>query len=666
MRKIPLVFLAVLCFALGARAQETRLDLLPGHGLGDAPAPETQGFRVSIGGEVWLRVVPVDDDHARLIGKDGVERIVELPPVAPPAFDPPAPPPLVLETPPVFVTGDFSTLYDGLAALLTDAVPAAPAEAWRFSAWLRLITEPGRLGHSHLTVAGRGSRLPDPELDRTVERFLAANPLPPLISGSALCELVVTVSGGARPVLSVWVGKPFAETATSLFSLTGGWLHQEPLGLPAAVLKSQAAAALRQTYETERNAARERLIAVLAENPSWPLFGWWNWDHRQTARLAEREIAAAPAGATAEMLLLGAKALAHGRKFAVAAKWATQAAAGTGDAALAAEARLLALNWSRRLPGAAAGDAPVDDKSIFRWEITAQSPAGSGDSKGALAVNWQRLRLLENEKSPRADRDLLWRGLAGRVAADLAAAVDREPSVVRFSRLQAWLNADEPSGAVILFDAGAELCARGHYPAAADVLRWLLADYPLSVLAPETGLRLLAVLNAAGEKEAARAVARQLAGDLAAESAWSLAVKEQGPVAVPLPVLAGRTKTAAAVREMVLRNVRDGEFAEFSRDRDPRALAAAERAARLLLDTIDNPAQRRADWLIFGRILAVDGKAADAATAYSNVALDETDDPLRLEALRDLAAVLTPDARRVAASLKNDPDWGGWLAGIRQ
>jgi tetratricopeptide (TPR) repeat protein len=272
-----------------------------------------------------------------------------------------------------------------------------------------------------------------------------------------------------------------------------------------------------------------------------------------------------------------------------------------------------------------------------------------------------RLGLLESEKPARADRDLLWRALAGRAATDLAAALERESSPLRFDQLQRWLSDDEPSGAVILFDAGTLLYTAGFYPAAADVFRWLLAEYPLSPVAPEAGLRLFAALDAAGASDLAEAVAWQLAGDLAPGSDWNHAQLDEELTAVPLLPLAGRTKTAAAVREWLLRRLRDGEFFLFSRNQEPPAIAAAERAARLLLDTIENSPHNRADWLALGKILTAAGKTDEAAKAFANVSLDEIEDALRLEALRELAGVVKPDVRRLANALGDDP-WVEWLA----
>ena len=201
MRRTIFLLLVILVFPGFVWGQD-RLDLQPAEG---------EGYRLTIGGQTLFDVFPLDENRARLIDAEGQERVLALPPAAPLRGDiAPFAPPVYGECP-CFAVESFATLLDGLSLLLTDAAQSGDVRDWRFAATVRLTTHPGRIGRYAAEVIERGARLPDETLDALVERFLAAGPLPPLRGGRATVEIVATVAGGARPLLTVWVSHPRGE-----------------------------------------------------------------------------------------------------------------------------------------------------------------------------------------------------------------------------------------------------------------------------------------------------------------------------------------------------------------------------------------------------------------------------------------------------------------------
>ena len=193
------------------------------------------------------------------------------------------------------------------------------------------------------------------------------------------------------------------------------------------------------------------------------------------------------------------------------------------------------------------------------------------------------------------------------------------------------------------------------------MLRALLGRYPTSPFAPEAAWRLVLVELRGGRQRAAAELALTLHELFAPDSEWGRkrgAAGDSAAWAYGLPRTIGG---AARVRERALLLARDFYFDAYRETSDAADLQAAEHAARLALDTVSAPALRRRQWLTLGDILLAGGKFTEARTAYAHVALDERDDELRLKGLRRLGAGLTPQASRVAAALRDDPQVGGLL-----
>jgi hypothetical protein len=651
----PVVLLLAMATLVGA---QERLDLLPGHGLPTLPAPDRSGFRLAVGGQTVLHVAPEGENRARLIETNGAARIVDLPPalalaIARPAASPAGPPPRL-------VSADFSTLYDGVTLLLADPPPAVPL---RWSATLRLTTDAGHVGNSRVALLRRGERPPNAELDRQLERLVAANPLPPLAGGAARLDVVVAATPGLRPMLSVWVSEPYAEDADWLAPLSRGWLMQEPIGWPTAVVDAKSAAPVRAAYAGDWQAAKAELLAQLAAPGGRMLFGNWRFGAASTLAAARQALASAPPGKADRLVFLGAWALARERRFAEAQQWMAQIGAGSRDAALAAEARWLALAWRRRLGGDArlTPRAPANDATRFVWQIRLNGDDGSaaGDWRAAGAA----LRKFGAEPA-RDDADFVQRALVARAASALANAAAELPPLAAAALFAEWTNAETPAADWALFDAGAALLAAGRPTVALEAFRWLLGECPFSPLAPQAAWAAQRAA-AAGDRELAKAAAWRIAADCAPDSDWLTARDEAEEMPEWQSAVALRAPAAAEVRLRALRWLRDAEFADYLTAGGGETLSAAERAARLLLDEAPGPEWRRLDWLALGDILHTARRLPEAAQAYANVALDKCDDELRRSALRSLAASLTPDARRVALALAGDARFGPLLAPLR-
>jgi hypothetical protein len=574
---------------------------------------------------------------------------------------PPESPPTALGDAPRLISEDFSTLYE-TAGLLLDEV--ATTQAWRFSATLRLTTAPGHVGHVRTEVVARGQRLPDATLDRQMEVLLLSGPLPPLTGGSALCEVVIGLTPGANNVLNVWVGKPHHPLAEGPPPRSLGWLEQQPLGLPAAVLASSYAAAARDRWRQNRRFAKTALLTRLLTPDAPPLYGTWRDSAGPAWNMTQEALRAAPAGDAEPLWFLGALTLAADRRYAEAQQWAEMAAASSADRELAAQARWLAFSWTRRNGGrpevkaaSGANEAP--------WAIeTAAARAAAGRGPEELSVCLERLRWLD--ASPNAGaRDLLWRQFVGDAAEALAATAVKLSIVEEAAFLQSFSEEDPPGADWILLDAGLILRAQKRPAAGIEAFRALLAEYPLSPLAPEAGWRLAQAALETGDAELAKAAAWRTVREFVADSIWSEARREAEETPDWLAAGAPAPRTAIEVRRAALRFLRARQLADFLAGGDRTELAEAETAARMLIDELP-AAAARADWLALGDVLFAGGQLPQAAAAYGNVALAVEDDEVRGRALAFLAASLTPDARRVAAALRDDPLYGPMLAALRQ
>jgi tetratricopeptide (TPR) repeat protein len=600
MRKAGLVTFLALCVVLAAQAEE-RLDLLPGANDGDPPT--AIGFRVASGGQVVLRVEPAGTQQARVRYPDGTERTIQLPRVKAYKIESPAPQ-LPAAPAPRFVATDFTTLLDALTLLVSEATPL------RFVAVVRLHTDKGPLGRGRIEIAARGERASDAALDAWLERALAANPLPPLMSGTALCEIAAWTDENSK-TLHIWLGAPYADDAGTPTPLTDGWWFDVPLSLPAAVTNSRLASTTREVYAREREAAKSSLLSWLAAPEPRALYGQWHWTAVGTHEMAARSLRVAPVGEADAVLFLGALALAHERRAGEAAEWMTQVATGAVDVNLAAMAQ----------------------RHLHLWKPATPTPDGLPDPV------------------PSGVRRLIHNPQARAAAEKLAREAVELPNPAAADRLHRQLAEADGWADVLLYDTGAILFAQGKYRQAAELWRVLLGEHPLSPLATRAAWDLWRATVAVGDSPLAKEQAAQIARDFAPDSAWSQERQKTGANHWPFPM---RVLAPEAVRWQTLRWLRDQSLADFLAARDPEDLVAAEQAGRELLDSLRASPSQRADWLTLGHIFHLTGRRDEARRAYANVALDETEDALRGEALRALAAVLEPDARRVAAALKSD------------
>jgi len=650
MRRLLFLLLIVLAFPVLVWGQD-RLDLHPADG---------EGYRVTSGGRTLFDVFALDENRARLVDAEGRERVLELPPAAPVTIDIPLFAPPVYGECPRFAVESFATLLDGLSLLLTDAAQAGDARDWRFAAAVRLTTHPGRVGRYAAEVVERGARLPDAALDAQVERFLAAGPLPPLRGGRATVEVVVTVAGGARPLLTVWVSHPHGEGCFD--DPDAGALFHEPLGLPAAVRRHPSAAGAVAAYADDWARARADLLTLLAQEKGAVLFGNWRIDvYGAEARLAEI-MSRRGAGEVDPLLMIEARLALLQRRVDAAIAAMNAVAGGAADHDLVDEARFCARAWQRRRLSSAREFPAGTPSSIFALETELLRDEMSERS---LAERLTTVRTLLESAGARLDFALLVRSRLHLAAEALAAAAqDRAPKRL-WREMDELLPVAQPLADRLLFAAAARMSARGRDAQAVELLRALLGRSPLSPFAPEAAWRLVAVELRAGRQRAAAELALTLHELLAPDSVWG---KRRGPAGDSAAWAYGLPRTlggAARVRERALLLARDFYFNAYRETNDAADLQAAEHAARLALDTVSSSALRRRQWLTLGDILLAGGKFAEARTAYAHVALDERDDALRWEGLRRLGAGLTPQASRVAAALRDDPQVGELLAPLR-
>ncbi|HPQ69995.1 MAG TPA: hypothetical protein PKW95_12775 [bacterium] len=646
MRRAIFLLLIVLVFPGFVWGQD-RLDLRPADG---------EGYRLTIGGQTLFDVFPLDENRARLIDADGQERVLDLPPAAPLTVDiPPFAPPVYGECP-RFAVESFATLLDGLSLLLTDAAQAGDARDRRFAATVRLTTHPGRIGRTSAEVLERGARLPDETLDAQVERFLAAGPLPPLRGGQATVEVVATVAGGERPLLTVWVSHPRGEACFD--DPDAGVLFHEPLGLPAAVRRHPLAAGAAAAYADDWARARAELLTLLAQEKDAVLFGNWRIDvFTAETRLAEI-MSRRGAGEVDPLLMIEARLALLQRRVDAAIAAMNAVAAGAADRELAEQARFCARAWQRRRLSSAREFSAGAPPSLFALETELLRDEMSERS---LAERLSMLRTLLASAGARLDFDLLVRSRLHLAAEALAASAgDREPQAL-WRAMDELVPVAQPLADRLLFNAAARLLGRGRDAQAVELLRALLGRYPTSPFAPEAAWRLVLVELRGGRQRAAAELALTLHELFAPDSEWGRkrgAAGDSAAWAYGLPRTIGG---AARVRERALLLARDFYFDAYRETSDAADLQAAEHAARLALDTVSAPTLRRRQWLTLGDILLAGGNFAAARTAYAHVTLDERDDALRLEGLRRLGAGLTPQASRVAAALRDDPQVGGLL-----
>ena len=668
-RRHILLLVLLILFIPAARA-EWRLDILFGTPAADPAKSDQEGYRLAVGGLILFQVTPLSHNKALITAADGVPRAISLPEVrayapTPPAGALPAPPER-----PEFIHNNLSTLYDGLAVLLDNANPETFRNDFRFEATLRLTTQPGRVGHSKAEIITRGQRLLDLELDALFERFLAANPLPPLRAGGAWCDIAIAVVDAPRPRLTVWLQSPRPEGDIYMTMPDSGFLYQEPLGLPPAVRNQVNLTAALEIYRNERREAREQLIKLMAA-PEGPLFGTWSIKTGATHKAVAQALSSAPAGEQDPILFLEAWTLAHERRVAQAIRQMQSIAAGAADRVLADEAAFLSLTWNKRLEAkdtvpsierSPAGGVYVLESALARLDSPRQFPAD------ALAGNLNIIHDILLYHLQRSDRGVLLRSRIGAVAAWLAQAVleaaDRQPAKIsRF--LSARLTDDQPWVERITFNTGFALLINGHAGEAVEVFRTLLERWPSSPLVPEAAWGMARARWSQKDWEAGADLAWAVVENFSPGSPWDqfrAANQRTAPASAGLENIA---RGPNEIRRVALRTLRDYYLARSFPKPQPEALASAELAARLLLDTTQTAIDVRPDWLVLGDILWLAGRRNEARIAYQNVALAETEDQLRIIALRALAACLNPDAVRVAESLKDDPQFGAYLAPLR-
>lgn len=637
-----------LLLAASAWGQQ-RLDLRVGHGLDGLPNPETDGYRIYLDGRLMLQVSPGGNDVAVVSDPASGRRTIALPEVAPRRVEFTS---LVSATSgpvPDFITKDFSTFYDGLALLL-DGDTEHDWPPWqRFSARVTATTDAGKVGHSRLTVIARAERLTDATLDGRIERFINADPLPPLAWGTAVCDLEILLTGAERPLLTVWIGRPYPLEDPAAAPLSGGTLYQRPLGLPRAVTASRPLAATLAQYDQDRRASRDALLRLLDQPEAPPLYGTWRPDTAATGRAVAELLQRLPAGEADPALFLQAWTLAHEKRAGPAAAAMRQAALGSDDPRLAAEARLLCLHWQNSAESAGeTGDLELEIR-LAEQAATALTP---DNALPQLAQRLQLLRRVETEATQRFDQQWIQRALIGDAARALAAAGDREEPIRADPALRQWLAKDNPPAEWLLYDAALLLFEKGRPRNAAVLLSWLAEDYPFSTLAPEARRRLAGWLP----PEQGAALYRELAADLAPASSW-----RQQWDRVPPPVwsatIRSRLDGPEEIRADAWRRLRDHALT----DGEGQAvdLSAAAEAAQQLSAITDS----RTDRLLRADLLFTLGDLDQARQIYAALAADETDDALRRAALTALAATLHPDARRVAKALRQEDD-AGFLEGL--
>jgi len=657
MRKIVLLFLLGLSLTAPARGQQ-RLDLRIGHGLEALPNPKLDGFRIYLDGRLLLHVASGENGGALLIDPAGGRRTIVLPEITPRQVEFNKNPPAASHAAPDFITKDFTTFYDGLSLLLDqDALRRLPP-LQRFSARIESTTDPGKVGHGRFTVLTRGARLTDATLDRQLERFIQAGPLPPLAWGSAVCDLEILLFGKERPRLTVWLGRPFSHADPAAAPLSAGTLHQRPLGLPAAVATERGLAATLARYEQDRRASREALLRLIDQPGSPPVYGAWRLDASPARRAVAELLPRVPAGQSAPFLFLHAWTLAHDKRFAPAAATMRQAALLSDDPHLAAEARLLAACWSSPTETNQAQVGREHGTTDLALEIRlaeqaaiALTPINALPQLDAALVLLRRAA--QDDTHTRFDQQWIQRALVRDAAGALAAAGDRDEPLRADRAFRQWLTANNPSAEWLLYDAGVHLCEKGRPQNAAVILRWLTEDYPFSKLAPEARRRLAGLLG----PEPAAAMEKRLAEDLDPGSPWRQRW-EREPPPVWLATVQARLDDPENIRLDAWRRLRDRALAESATD--AANLLDAESASRQLTARAGDDAVSRADRLRHGDILLAAGNLLGARRIYASLADGEPDDALRHAALLALAATLRPDARRVARTLHDEQTGAYW------
>lgn len=643
------LWFCVLVMLAGAAWAQHRLDLVPGQESSADPPAAQDGYRLSVGGRVVMRIYPLSDDQAQVRDFYGAAREITLPqvkPYQPPvdAFAWPAMPPK-----PRFSLSSFATLYDGLSILLTDSANSGG----RFDATLHMRTAAGRVGHCTVEVIRRGGRHPDRTLDAMIEKFLAKGPLPPLTGGEALVRLSLAVVPGNRPLMTVWVSAPQPIDEPDFTSLYEGVLYQEPLGHPPVVLQSEAARPVLIAYQKDRRRAAEHLRSLVNSESNEPLFGNWSIDCSATLAELERTLPAVTVGEEDPLLFLAAWAHVHQRREERAIAWMSEAALGSPVRSLAEEAHFLARAWrGGRALFDCRDDLPAPQHGAYSQERFLCRPA-----YGELAEQYCAYRLFIDElaagENRRADQDLILGSAVSRLAHILARAVaDRPPGeVARLARQ--FTPAGQEFNDRILFEAGILSIWDRRADAALELFRWSLEQQPTSPLAPEMAWRMVRAHLIAGHEEDAWDLAQAIENQFGPGSRWH-ALRGSTAQAAPWAMGVGdRVRGGDEIRSRALRLIREFALSKAAAG-DAGWLAQAEWAARRLLDTTNSTTDWRADWTALGHILFLAGKRNQAVAAYANAALSQEEDALRRQALQGLAACLNPDMARVAAALRED------------
>jgi len=652
MRRILIIAL-LLAAAVYAGDTPARLDMKP-------PVTLRAGYQISLNGSPFLRVIPSGDDRASIYSHDQY-REIDLPVVTP--YSPEAPDFAWPQTPetPRFAVQSWATVVDGLALLLPPAL-LETGRLPRFGAVLRLSTQPGRVGNCRTKIAARTHRLPDAALDALVESFFRGGPLPPLTAGEALCEVEAVLVEGRRPMLTVWIGTPRPVGENAVASINQGVLLQEPLLPPADAFAAEPAASAYNVYLRERAAEAKRLRAILAAENAPPLFGAWRRRAEQTSAAVGNALNDVTPEQSDALMLLGAWASMHERKMEPALTWIDIVAGCSPNREFAEEAALLGAAWRRRSP------VLVDNPSSFPFThqlyALEMHLALSADlpPKKRLPAALKLARAVAAHHLYRADGDLMLRAALGEAATALADICAEHQPAQLFAALPALLPASAPYADRVLYDTAIISRCEDRTVQAIELHRYLMAIAPTSPLAPASAWAMTTTLIDAGRHNEALDTAAALAHRFGPGSDWRTARGDSGEAA---PWVAGFDEHVAGVdtlRARALHLLRDAYFDRYRRNAHPGDLAAAERFARMLLDTLPDNTNRRADWLALGHLLWWSGHPGEAGLAYANVSLGATDDALRLQALKGLGACMTPDAARVAAALREDAELGALLA----
>jgi hypothetical protein len=579
------------------------IAVLASAGEGDRLRLDEPGWSVLREGEAVVSVRADGADHAVLTTPGGEPVRLELPPLAPLDLLDPLPP-VPPRRAPRFVSQDFTTFLDALTLLLGPDAATMGSEQG-FAATVRLETAAGRVGHSAVTGVSRGSQFAEAALNARLAQLLARGALPPTNAGTTLCDLRLVVTPGQTPVLTVWLGDPYFQSAPTETPLTAGHFLWRELALPTAVANTAAAA----TYAADLERARMDLLARLDAPPDEPLFGAWRVDAGATWDAVQTALATAPAGESEPLHFLGALALAHLRRLDQASESVERIIAAGADAQLRGAARRLRGQWRHEPNGGRAGEPKPDETIRSRAEL------------------WARARMLF------AAIAVPGGNFAALPTARIGPEGERE--------------------ALALLDAATMLRQHGDNALAASVLGWHRAHFPRSVLTPAVMLgEVRAAWRADPETglETARALVKTLGGD---PVVWDAAAR-RSRWASWRPWVEARLPSRARARQHVARVIRRAEHGRYLAEQDQAALEAARGASAVILgEAGDQPAW--GDLSAAGELARLAGRYPEARIFLANAVDHAPSEQQRQTAMERLAAVLEPDARAVAAAAEPYP-----------